>query len=109
MERKVHKKRHISKNLPWTEAEDRRLIALISENSGNLNEAFKQYSEAFPVRTFGACVARWYQVLKKRNNVCLMTLDKKHRHINGKNIRTTDTSNKTKVSLWKQVLKIFGL
>lgn len=103
-------KTHVSKNLPWSEAEDQCLIRYISESGGNIREAFRRFSEEFPIRTYCACEKRWYLVLRKRNsNTCFMILDKKHKHVNSKNIKTPISTHKMKVSLWKKILNILGL
>lgn len=98
-------------NLRWSEAEDRRLIALVSEHAGNLSEAFRLFSEEFPARSFRAVMLRWYSVIRKRPNVnvCLLTIDKKHKHLNGKNIKTPVTSNRMRTSIWRQILNLLGL
>lgn len=98
-------------NLRWSEAEDRRLIALVSENAGNLSEAFRLFSEEFPARSFKAVMLRWYGVIRKRPNVnvCLLTIDKKHKHLNSKIIKTPVTSHRMKKSIWRQILNLLGL
>lgn len=98
-------------NLRWSEAEDRRLIALVSENAGNLSEAFRLFSEEFPARSFKAVMLRWYGVIRKRPNVnvCLLTIDKKHKHLNSKIIKTPVTSHRMRKSVWRQILNLLGL
>lgn len=98
-------------NLRWSEAEDRRLITLVSENAGNLSEAFRLFSEEFPARSFKAVMLRWYSVIRKRPNVnvCLLTIDKKHKHLNSKIIKTPVTSHRMRTSIWRQILNLLGL
>jgi len=40
--------------IKWTETEDRRLLTLISENAGNIAQAFRLFAEENPQRTFHA-------------------------------------------------------
>ena len=98
-------------NLRWSETEDRHLIALVSEHAGNLSEAFRLFSEEFPARSFTAVMLRWYNVIRKRPNVnvCLLTIDKKHKHFNSKNIRTTVVSHNMRTTIWKKILNLLGL
>lgn len=94
----------------WTKEEDDRLIAVISENSGNLRHAFKLFSDESG-RTINAVSFRWYGVLRLRNdvNVCLLTIDKKHKHINSKIVTPGCNSYKMKRGLWNKLINlIFG-
>ena len=98
-------------NLRWTQEEDDRLVAIISENAGNLSNAFRLFSDEFPHRTPSAAAFRWYGVLRRRNdiNICMITIDKKHKHINSKNVSSDFSSNKMRRGIWNRVLNlIFG-
>ena len=94
----------------WSPEEDTRLVKIVSEHSGNLHEAFRLFMQEFPERTFTATSLRWYSVLRKREdiNTCFITIDRKHRHPNSKNI-TKSASNKMKVSIWKKILNLLGI
>lgn len=92
----------------WTQEEDNRLIALISENSGNLEKAFRLFAEESSIRTFRATRFRWYGVLRRRNDVkvCMVTIDKKHRHINRKIIHTANSTEKLNRGIWRRLLNL---
>lgn len=92
----------------WTQEEDDRLIAIISENSGNLNNAFKLFAEEFPNRTFRAIQFRWYGNLRLRNDVkvCMLTVDRKHKYVNRKIVKSNSSINKMGKGIWKKVLNL---
>lgn len=89
----------------WTKEEDERLLALISENVGNLSKAFHLFKEEYPTRTLSAIQTRWYTVLRPDNNtrVCFATA-KKHR-VSIKPSAVDFTSEKVKKGIWGRVLK----
>lgn len=98
--------------LKWTEEEDERLLTLISENGGNITNAFRVFAEEYPQRTPNAIQFRWYGTLKKRSttNVCMIMLDNKHKYINGKNApKIPNKKNNLKKNLWRKIVNlIFG-
>lgn len=98
--------------LKWTEEEDERLLTLISENGGNITNAFRVFAEEYPQRTPNAIKFRWYGTLKKRSttNVCMIMLDNKHKYINGKNApKIPNKKNNLKKNLWRKIVNlIFG-
>lgn len=98
-------------NIKWTETEDRRLLTLISENAGNITQAFRLFAEEHPQRTFHAAQFRWYGVLKLRSNgnICLITIDRKHKYINSKNSKVLSKPNKSTVSIWRRILNLLNL
>ena len=101
----------MARQIKWTEEEDSRLIAIISENAGNISQAFRLFAEEYPHRSFSAAQFRWYGVLRHRNgiNVCMLTIDRKHKHVNSKIVSSQTNTNKLKRGVWDRVLDlIFG-
>lgn len=92
----------------WTQEEDNRLIALISENSGNLENAFRLFAEESSIRTLPATRFRWYGVLRRRNDVkvCMVTIDRKHRYFNKKVIYNTHFTEKLNRGIWRKFLNL---
>ena len=98
-----------AKKMPrWTEKEEKQLLELISENSGNLQDAFRLFCIKHPHRTVTAAHNKWYQSLRLRKDakVCMMTIDKKHRHINSKNISSNFFSHKVRKGIWGKILNL---
>lgn len=63
-----------SSRKPWSKKEDDRLLELLSENTGNFTEAYRQFHREYPKRTVAAIGVRWYKVLRYRNDIhiCMM-------------------------------------
>lgn len=98
-----------TKKMPrWTEKEEKQLLELISENSGNLQDAFRLFCIKHPNRTVKAAMNKWYQSLRSRKDtkVCMMTIDKKHTHINSKNIGSNFFSHKVRKGIWGKILNL---
>lgn len=94
-------------HIKWTEEEDRRLCQLVSENAGNIRNAFRCFTEEYPHRTFKAIEFRWYDKLKNATpNICMITVDKNHKHINSKNLRTYTNDSQMNPSLWNKILNL---
>ena len=94
----------------WSQEENLRLQQLVSENGGNLMNAFRIFNEEYPDRTLKAALEHWYFLKKTSNlNVCMITIDKRHKHVNGKNVRSYTTQSQMRPSLWNRILNlIFG-
>ena len=95
-------------NLRWAQEEDDRLVAIISENAGNLSNAFRLFSDEFPHRTPSAAAFRWYGVLRRRNDVkvCMVTIDRKHRYFNKKVIHNAHSTEKLNRGIWRKFLNL---
>ncbi len=81
----------------WSKEEDERLIAIISEKKCKLQEAFRVFHKEYPERTIKAISARWYEVLRRNNNVnvCLVNVTKPSKE-----------DNKERKSLWKRIVNL---
>lgn len=99
------------KKIRWTEEEERELLETISDYAGNLKEAFRIFCDEHPDRTIAAVNFKWYGDLKKQNNVrtCLITIDRKHKHVNTKNVRTFDSSSKIERTIWSKIKSLLHL
>lgn len=99
------------KRKKWTKEEDARLVKLISENVGNLQKAFRLFSEEYPDRTAEAASYRWYAVLRLDNNVrvCFVTVGKKAKHANRKIVNTVKRKDSITKTLWNKLLKLLSL
>lgn len=95
----------MNKNKRWTDEEDARLLKQINAFPQNLSKCFNIVSEVTG-RSPGACAARWYTVLSKREDVHLFfTASEKHISVNRKN----GVGRKNTKSIWRRLLRLLGL
>lgn len=89
----------------WSQEEDERLLALISENQGNLQKAFRLFHEEFPIRTVKATNFRWYGVLRLRNttNVCMLTAQKEDKEVSSETPEVDYDEEESSLSLWERI------
>lgn len=93
------------KLIPWTEAEEERLIKNVKNHVTCLKKAFYQTSKEIQ-RTPGAISAHWYASTSVKSGHCIfVTISGKHIAVNRKNGK----GNKSTLPLYKKVLALLGL
>lgn len=90
---------------PWTDAEEKRLIANVEKHVLCLSKAFKTTSQEIG-RSESACAGHWYQRTSlKCGKTLFMTVSGKHVAVNRKNSKGQPLT----LPLYKRLLKVLGL
>lgn len=93
----------------WTEKDDKQFLKIIQENVDNRSKAFFIASKKFD-RTIDACRLRWYAVLSNPTNphykgTTFLLHSRKTYYTN----KSTMPVIKTKVSIFKKILKLLSI
>ena len=93
------------KAIPWTAADEDRLIANVRNNTENLKKAFKQTSLELQ-RTPAAISSHWYTSTSiKTNHVLFFKMSGERILIN----RSRGKGKQTQIPLYKKILALLGL
>lgn len=96
----------------YTKQEDAIIRKHISDNAGNIDEAFEKISNILENRSVSSIKNRWYKYLKDNTSDKTFWLFGPKYHIgNTKNLWRKSTKRNVKkhnISMWNKVLKLFG-